>query len=218
MIDHCALTPLTARITVMRTIYDIDLIRSDPARTDNTREREAHSDGGARSRPILRATNNGYCSPMSEYHVWIPGPERRQRASQSAPQEGLSSWLLRIFAVFLLASGARAAWCGGFLHFADTVAPLTPPENPKADAIVVLTGTCSASTRPSACCESGTGQPTSHFRRPSEHHPHAIREMTRAPKSLFDCCIDIGYSAIDTIGNAIETAALDQGARLIPIF
>ena len=28
------LTTLTARLTVMRTIYEIDLIRSDPARTD----------------------------------------------------------------------------------------------------------------------------------------------------------------------------------------
>ena len=28
------LTTLTARLTVMRTIYEIDLIRSDPGRTD----------------------------------------------------------------------------------------------------------------------------------------------------------------------------------------
>lgn len=35
MIVIALLTTLTARITVMRTIYEIDLIRSDPARTDS---------------------------------------------------------------------------------------------------------------------------------------------------------------------------------------
>jgi cell division transport system permease protein len=35
MLLIAALTTLTARLTVMRTIYEIDIIRSDPARTDN---------------------------------------------------------------------------------------------------------------------------------------------------------------------------------------
>jgi uncharacterized SAM-binding protein YcdF (DUF218 family) len=30
--------------------------------------------------------------------------------------------------------------------------------------------------------------------------------MTRAPQSLFVCCVDLGYDAIDTVGNALETA------------
>ena len=34
MIVIALLTTLTARLTVIRTIYEIDLIRSDPARTD----------------------------------------------------------------------------------------------------------------------------------------------------------------------------------------
>ena len=36
MIIIALLTTLTARITVMRTIYEIDLMRADPSRTDNT--------------------------------------------------------------------------------------------------------------------------------------------------------------------------------------
>ena len=35
MIVIALLTTLTARFTVMRTIYEIDLIRSDPARIDS---------------------------------------------------------------------------------------------------------------------------------------------------------------------------------------
>ena len=34
MVVIAILTTLTARFTVMRTIYEIDLVRSDPSRTD----------------------------------------------------------------------------------------------------------------------------------------------------------------------------------------
>lgn len=34
-----------------------------------------------------------------------------------------------------------------------------------------------------------------------------IRKLVDAPSDLFDCCVDIGYAAKDTIGNAAETAA-----------
>ncbi len=33
-----------------------------------------------------------------------------------------------------------------------------------------------------------------------------IRKMTQSPADLFSCCVDIGYDAIDTIGNAREAA------------
>jgi uncharacterized SAM-binding protein YcdF (DUF218 family) len=113
--------------------------------------------------------------------------------------------VLRIFA-FLMLLGAGAVG-GGFLHFVDTVAKLSPPENPKADAIVVLTGTSQRIDQAISLLENSTGRRLLI----SGVHPGTsalrLREMTRAPKSLFDCCIDIGYSAIDTIGNAVETAA-----------
>ncbi len=95
---------------------------------------------------------------------------------------------------------------GGFLRFADTVAGLTPPEKPKADAVVVLTGGTQRIDQAVNLLETGTGQRLLI----SGVHPDTsaarIREMTRAPQSLFVCCVDLGYDAIDTVGNALETA------------
>ena len=41
--------------------------------------------------------------------------------------------------------------------------------------------------------------------------------MTRTSRSLFSCCVDIGYRALDTIGNAAETAnwVSDHGYRSV---
>ncbi len=38
----------------------------------------------------------------------------------------------------------------------------------------------------------------------------ALAERNDAPRSLFDCCVDIGYGAGDTIGNGAEAAAWVQ--------
>lgn len=95
---------------------------------------------------------------------------------------------------------------GGFLRFADTVAGLMPAEKPKADAVVVLTGGTQRIDQAVNLLETGTGQRLLI----SGVHPDTsaarIREMTRAPQSLFVCCVDLGYDAIDTVGNALETA------------
>ena len=44
-----------------------------------------------------------------------------------------------------------------------------------------------------------------------------IREFTQASSTLFECCVDIGHDAIDTIGNANETARWisDHGYRRV---
>lgn len=42
-----------------------------------------------------------------------------------------------------------------------------------------------------------------------------IRGAVHAPASLFGCCVDLGYSALNTQGNAVETGqwARDNGFR-----
>lgn len=112
--------------------------------------------------------------------------------------------VLRLIAYIVLLAAGLAA--GGFLRFADTVAGLQPPQTPAADAIVVLTGGYQRIDQAINLLENGTGRRLLI----SGVHPgttaERIREMTRAPESLFDCCVDIGYDAIDTVGNALETA------------
>lgn len=122
----------------------------------------------------------------------------------SAPPRPFYRVVLRAASYVLLL--VVAILFGGFLHFADTVARLAPPQDPRADAVVVLTGGNQRIDQAIELLESGIGQRLLI----SGVHPDTsaarIREMTRAPQSLFACCVDIGYDAIDTVGNALETA------------
>jgi uncharacterized SAM-binding protein YcdF (DUF218 family) len=85
-----------------------------------------------------------------------------------------------VLALLLIAAIAGA---GGFLYFAETVASLEAPQDPKADAIVVLTGGYQR-------IDSAIG----------------LLKLTQSSSALFECCVDMGYEAVDTIGNANETA------------
>ncbi|WP_307233510.1 YdcF family protein [Pararhizobium capsulatum] len=107
------------------------------------------------------------------------------------------------FYVLLLVAGCAAA---GFLYFADQVASLQPPANPRADAIVVLTGGFQRIDQAVDLLKSGAGKRLLI----SGVHPSTtggqIRRNTQSSADLFKCCVDIGHDAIDTIGNANETA------------
>jgi uncharacterized SAM-binding protein YcdF (DUF218 family) len=45
--------------------------------------------------------------------------------------------------------------------------------------------------------------------------PEDLRRVTGLDKALFKCCVDIGYQALDTVGNADETRrwASEKGYR-----
>ena len=92
----------------------------------------------------------------------------------------------------------------GFVLFARSVADLRPLEDAKADGIVVLTGgelrlneamRLLADKRGKRLLVSGA------FRRTTREE---LRRLTGQPEALFECCVDLGYSAYDTIGNAEE--------------
>lgn len=109
-------------------------------------------------------------------------------------------------AVLLVLMLAGAIVVAGFLRFADKVAALEPPGDPRADAIVVLTGGPQRIEQGLALLRSGAGERLLI----SGVHPTTsgsqIRKLTQSSSALFECCVDIGHDAIDTIGNANETA------------
>jgi uncharacterized SAM-binding protein YcdF (DUF218 family) len=112
---------------------------------------------------------------------------------------------LRISAFFLLLLATLFA--GGFGWFANTVSRLATPANPaKADAIIVLTGGHSRLDAAMGLLASGKGERLLI----SGVHPSASRRQlqvaTRGDKKLFSCCVDIDRAALDTIGNAEESA------------
>jgi uncharacterized SAM-binding protein YcdF (DUF218 family) len=106
--------------------------------------------------------------------------------------------------LFVLVLAAVAA---GFLHFADVVSTMVPPDNPKADAIVVLTGGSQRLVQAVQLLKSGAAERLLI----SGVHPatssQQIRRMTQGSESLFKCCVDIGHQALDTNGNAYEAVS-----------
>ena len=113
--------------------------------------------------------------------------------------------VLRVSAVTLLATAALFA--GGFGWFANHVSHLATPKDPEsADAIIVLTGGQARIDAALNLLKSGKGRRLLI----SGVNPRASRDTLRAltgvDKRLFSCCVDIDHAALDTIGNAEESA------------
>ncbi|MBZ9859388.1 YdcF family protein [Mesorhizobium sp. CA12] len=112
---------------------------------------------------------------------------------------------LRVCGFVVLA--ALALFAGGFGWFADKVSHMTTPANPaRADAIIVLTGGQSRLDAAMDLLASGKGERLLI----SGVHPSATKRQLQAAmggdKQLFSCCVDIDRAALDTIGNAEESA------------
>lgn len=113
---------------------------------------------------------------------------------------------MKSLAIFLL---IIVLWCVGLAAFGARVAKSTPaPEPPVADGIVALTGASSmrieAATR---LLELGKGKRLLISGVNREVRPEELREVTRSAGRAFDCCVDMGFYAENTQGNARETAS-----------
>ncbi len=125
-------------------------------------------------------------------------------------------------AAVALAILAAAVWSLGFLRFVDSMPRAGPVPAARADAIVALTGgsgRLAAGTRLLAAGRADvlfvSGVNPEVERR--ELRALAAREGATIPDALFACCLEVGYRAEDTLGNAAETAAWARrrGARSI---
>jgi len=114
---------------------------------------------------------------------------------------------------------ALAVLVGGFLWFAVHIASEESPLDRMADGIVALTGGASRITDAVELLASGRGRrllitgvaPTTN-----------MAELTRLVpdhERWFSCCIDLDYTAVNTIGNAVETRrwALERGFRSLVV-
>jgi uncharacterized SAM-binding protein YcdF (DUF218 family) len=132
----------------------------------------------------------------------LPDTPRRRVATQlfsrSSRLRRAARWIITGSLVVI------ATILGGFLWFADSVASLQPPEGVKADAIVVLTGGYQRIDQAMGLLRDGAGKRLLISGAHPSTSPAQIQKMTQTPPDLFSCCVDIGYDAIDTIGNANE--------------
>lgn len=100
-----------------------------------------------------------------------------------------------------------AIFSGGFGLFALHISALTPPkEIQAADAIIVLTGGRSRLGAALELLRSGKGQRLLISGVNPVADADDLSAATGAERALFTCCVDIDHAAVDTIGNAEESA------------
>lgn len=106
-------------------------------------------------------------------------------------------------------------WAVGLVAFAQRIERSTPPiEPPVADAIVALTGASDLRLEAAArLLERGKGKRLLISGVNREASRDDILAVSRAVKPIYDCCVDLGYAAADTVGNAEEIAEWARGKR-----
>jgi uncharacterized SAM-binding protein YcdF (DUF218 family) len=135
------------------------------------------------------------------------GPYRRKRT----PMRGLTR-LIR--SAFVVVTGAVLALVVGFFLFVGIVVDATPPADPRAEGIVVLTGGSAridgalrllAEGRASRLLISGVN--------PSVGTAALAGIVDTELETMLACCVDLGHNARNTIGNAAEARswAEDRG-------
>lgn len=107
-------------------------------------------------------------------------------------------------------------WTAGLLAFAARVQQSTPMPYPaRADGIVVLTG-ANSNERIAAAIDLlaerlGSRVLVSGVNR--EVTRDQLRLASGTARRLYDCCVDLGFTAVDTVGNARETAEWARAMR-----
>jgi uncharacterized SAM-binding protein YcdF (DUF218 family) len=114
---------------------------------------------------------------------------------------------------------AIALLLGGFLWFACHVASRETPLDRAADGIVALTGGASRISDAVELLASGRGQRLLITGVSPATNTAELARLVPDHQQWFGCCIDLDYSAINTIGNAVETRrwALKRGFRSLVV-
>lgn len=127
-----------------------------------------------------------------------PAAQPKKRARRAARIIKLGGLAVVVAGVLVVA---------GFLRFAETVVEMkTPNPGTRADAIVVLTGGHQRIDQAVELLKQGVAQRLFISGVNPTTTSNEIRRLTNSSRALFACCVDIGHDAIDTIGNAYETA------------
>ncbi|HZV83471.1 MAG TPA: YdcF family protein [Brevundimonas sp.] len=100
-------------------------------------------------------------------------------------------------------------WVIGLFAFADRVRGLAPASEPeRADAIVALTGPSAERVNAAIrLLEQDKGERVLISGVNREVRRQELRALTPGSNRLFNCCVDLGFEAEDTLGNAQEIAA-----------
>ncbi|WP_317993931.1 YdcF family protein [Bartonella gliris] len=99
-------------------------------------------------------------------------------------------------------------FCAGFVIFSEKTEQLQPPNPlPKADAIIVLTGGENRIETGLDLLQQRLGSRLLISGVNTTTNLKKLKHSTHITPQLFTCCVDIGHKAINTKGNAEESAA-----------
>jgi uncharacterized SAM-binding protein YcdF (DUF218 family) len=100
-------------------------------------------------------------------------------------------------------------WTVGLLAFSARIEKSTPAAEPeRAQAIVALTGNATNRiTSAVKLLELGKGARLLVSGVNPEVRPIELQSVSKATRRVYECCVDLGFQAADTKGNAAETAA-----------
>ena len=108
-----------------------------------------------------------------------------------------------------------ALWIAGLLAFAARVAGSTPAaEPPTADAIVALTGASSVRIEAATqLLEEGKARRLLISGVNPQARRSEVKYVARGVGRIWDCCVDLGFRAENTRGNAVETVFIPEDDR-----
>lgn len=105
-----------------------------------------------------------------------------------------------------LAALLAVVYVGGFFIFTARLERTPPAEAPVADGIVALTGGPDRITAAYRLLEEGRGARLLITGVHPDVTATSLKEIVPGAAPKFDCCVDVGHRAENTIGNATETA------------
>lgn len=140
-------------------------------------------------------------------------PVREDRPERTPARRRASGSRLRSVAVALAFAGVFAGGylAGGFIRFAQEVAQFSrAPGIERADGIVVLTGGALRLDQAMDLLKNGKASRLLISGVNPNTNANTLSRLTETDRALFDCCVDLDYAALNTVGNAEIT---DRWAR-----
>jgi uncharacterized SAM-binding protein YcdF (DUF218 family) len=113
--------------------------------------------------------------------------------------------MMKLLRLTVLATGAAGALLAlGFILFATIVTRAPSPGDAHADGIIVLTGEGRRIAEGARLLSEGKAGRMLISGVYKHTGKRALLKISGLPEQTFDCCVDLGYEALDTAGNADE--------------
>lgn len=113
-----------------------------------------------------------------------------------------------------LLGGCLFLFAAGYVWFALSLARVEPRLTVKAEGVVVFTGGSDRVLEAAGLFAQGQGKRMLITGVNRATRSLEIARLLPLPRDLFNCCVDLGYQALDTIGNARETREWAQAHNI----